>query len=460
MRTASRSKTTSNSQVEDNSDSHHKQVNLETQREQDQNKNNLPLVSDKDRQAFAEDGYLVIRGLFSPQEIDAMTAAADALVELVHKRTGQFTFSVIEKNVVYGDLPQPASEPPQTRAERLAAQQARDMIVQTFRQVALHSKLPHICAQLMELDPQTQCLRLLRDVFLAKDVSTDTTCDWHVDDQTFWPESFVSTASQQSSRNQDGINVWLALDDYSAQHGGSMIVSKGSHRAEWRHDAYQAIGQDRTQDGGMTKDDVLDLISAITENSKSKKQKRAKVATCSLQEINPRIRAKAEANKVELDLQKGDCLIATRLLFHRTAQVTKEGVQYYRDQSGCNSKDGNPKPHLHRYSLRYVPGTARLPRGDDGDTTMADLAAQWKSDNAGRTLDEISQLDHPAWYPQTWPQLERHLHHKLNRLASHQVVQAKAHAKASFEDLMAQVAALQQESSTTATDNGKNNSSM
>jgi hypothetical protein len=61
----------------------------------------------------------------------------------------------------------------------------------------------------------------LSDVFLAKEVTKQETCDWHVDDQGFWPESYLSTAAEMSKKDQYGINAWIALDEMPKPTRGS-----------------------------------------------------------------------------------------------------------------------------------------------------------------------------------------------------------------------------------------------
>jgi len=315
----------------------------------------------------------------------------------------------------------------------------RQEILQTFRNVALRSKLPQICAELMNLDPEAQCLHLLRDVFLGKEVSDAPTCDWHVDDQAFWPESFLTTAEGNDSQDLNGINVWLALDDYTPQHGGSMILSRGSHKTEWRHEAYESIGQDRAVDGAMDKEELFEKMIGslgLKPNGDDEEEKKPiqGIGTCTLNTSNPDVRAKAEAGRVELHLNKGDCILATRLLFHRTSQVTPKGLKHYASQG---------KNLLHRYSLRYVPGTARLPSGF-AHTMFADTSVQCHPQYAGQSLKNISRKS-PAWYPKTWPVVDANIDEKLDRLASRECARAQINAQANREEFVRLVEQVRQE---------------
>ena len=54
---------------------------------------------------------------------------------------------------------------------------------------------------------RTQSSIFHSDVFLARSVGDTKLCDWHVDDNGFWPESYISTASNQTGKDQNGINA-------------------------------------------------------------------------------------------------------------------------------------------------------------------------------------------------------------------------------------------------------------
>jgi hypothetical protein len=126
---------------------------------------------------------------------------------------------------------------------------------------------------------------------------------------------------------------------------GSMAVAPGSHKASWRHDAYSAIGQNRTEDGGKTKEEIVRKAKANVEKG---------YPTCDMYHVNPPVHAEIEKSSRIIDIKGGDVIFATRLLFHRSLAVTEDGIEYYKSIE---------KKYLKRYSLRYVPGSARLPDG-------------------------------------------------------------------------------------------------
>jgi len=129
-----------------------------------------------------------------------------------------------------------------------------------------------------------------------------------------------------------------------------------------------------------------------------------------------------EAGKRVYDVRAGDVIFHTRWLFHRTVafdrgvvrenrrMVQKELVKRRerRRQPGDNGGEddddwaflleGEVRPLLYRrYSVRYAPGSAQLPRGFG-----TELSTLYNPDNQGRTLDAVDKHDGP-WYPQCWP---------------------------------------------------------
>ena len=229
-------------------------------------------------------------------------------------------------------------------------------------------------------------------------------CDWHVDDQGFWPAMYESEASKESGYDQHGINVWMALDDMPADYEGSMALSPGSHKAAWASDAYHAIGQeDRLLDDTrtLTLEDVADIFGANDPRG-----------TCSMGLASPELRDRIESKKVVLNLRRGDVVFATRLLFHRTLSVTDEGREYFASIQ---------RPTLNRYSIRYVPGTARIPTGYhffEWSRTLDDSLG-------GKTLDEVSLPApsesgeiKPLWYPKVWPSIDRSMDSRLSEVGS------------------------------------------
>lgn len=223
-------------------------------------------------------------------------------------------------------------------------------------------------------------------------------CDWHVDDQGFWPAKFASEATAATGKDQHGVNVWLALDDMPVDCAGSMAVAPGSHRANWKDKAYKAIGQDRSVDKDWTRDEVASFFANLRKGG-----------TCHIGQTDASLREQIERTGVVLDVKRGDAVFCTRLLFHRTLDVTEKGKTFY------------TKASLNRYSLRYVPGSTRVP----GKYNSLEWSVLLNPDMAGKSLDEIVNDGAYCWYPRVWPALEDEVEKRLDDVAMNALHAAK-----------------------------------
>lgn len=189
-----------------------------------------------------------------------------------------------------------------------------------------------------------------------------------------------------------------------------MAVAKGSHIAPWRWEAYAAIGQDRKRPG-LEKEEFLKALSKIKE-----------FGTCEgVKKNRPDLRQNLEQNCQIFDLEAGDVVFATRLLFHKTLAVKPEGRKTCQDK-GLES--------LMRYSVRYVPGTARLVEG---------FSAEWSimvnPENSGRSLDEVAKdKKNAGWYPEVWPTLDDNVD-EMTRIDETTLANAKEKEKQVYTEL-------------------------
>jgi len=297
-----------------------------------------------------------------------------------------------------------------------AEEQSVNNVRQAFRDIALRSSLVEASAQLMEIDRETETMRLLRDVFLVKPVQTETYCDWHVDDLSFWPQSFVSSRSNSHRDGvylSSGINVWLGMDDMPIERGGSMAVARGSHMAQWRFDAHRAIGQDRTIDTNLTKDGLAEYLTTVAVTN----------STCGISKSDPLTREKIEESKVTFDIHKGDVIFADRELFHRTIATTEEGRQQYLAENVQS---------LSRYSIRYVAGSSRLPLGFSLEPSIVTNSA-----NSGRALDDVVESDSDMWCPEVWPDLPEDIDSVLEEMGRTRLAEAKAMVATTIQEFSA-----------------------
>jgi hypothetical protein len=123
--------------------------------------------------------------------------------------------------------------------------------------------------------------------------------------------------------------------------------------------------------------------------------------------VNATLYDHIESTAIYLDnVQKGDIIFASRLLFHRTMPVSSEGLEYYagqvkqqqEEEEVRNSSTTNTQ-FLHRYSIRYEPGRAQLNAGWNVEWSVLHDAA-----NAGRSINDIASLNRDyIFYPQVWP---------------------------------------------------------
>jgi hypothetical protein len=250
-----------------------------------------------------------------------------------------------------------------------------DDTMSAFRELAMYSKIPRVAASLLRLDelrvggaeylnlprllpgdPEPNNivddsinLRICRDIFLTKD-DDDYACGWHVDDSGFWP----------AIASDPGVNAWIALDDMryhwsrktlpNAQSQSqanitpvaTFALSLGSHRAPWRHEAYQVTGSPYTAppEGFLSAADMI--------------ERRSGSGTCNIKTSAPHLYEKLEEQKVIYDLKRGDVIFHDRWLFHRTVTVL-EYENRLRTEIGQSSKleqsESNGKI-FRRYSIR------------------------------------------------------------------------------------------------------------
>lgn len=163
--------------------------------------------------------------------------------------------------------------------------------------------------------------------------------------------------------------------------------------------AYRAIGQDRTTDANLSKEDYLNAFAEAFNG------------TCDLEKTDPDLHNEVEQSIVEFDMKPGDIIFLSRQTFHKTLPVTSKGKEFF-------SKKG--KHVLNRYSIRYVTGDSRLPSG-----YTLELSMVANDENRGRSLDEVAALDDPAWYPEVWPVSDKNMEANLEALVRTKLPRAR-----------------------------------
>ena len=103
-----------------------------------------------------------------------------------------------------------------------------------------------------------------------------------------------------------------------------------------------------------------------------------------------------ENNMRVYEIKRGDVIFHDRWLFHRTVPFV----------------DSNLERIWRRYSVRYAPGSAVIPRGYGTEPSVL-----WNEDNGGRTADQVAEFDGP-WYPKCWPTVDKNEMYALPKLLS------------------------------------------
>jgi Phytanoyl-CoA dioxygenase (PhyH) len=234
------------------------------------------ILSKEQIQIFERDGVLLVRGLVSGEELKAAVEE----VSLIGKKTSPFFKSY--KNIEF-------------QAWRSS---------KALKDVAIFSNVPKAAAQLINLKSSNKNskgpIRLLKDAVLCFSPG-GAGCGWHVDDKFFWPchDDFT------------GVNVWIALSPMSAERGGGLAVSPGSHKEKFAQNAIPIIVA-----GG----------------------------TCAMETLAPDVHSRLEKMKVVYNMEPGDAIIHDRWLFHRSDSFKNTEAE---------------DVVLNRYSIRYMSEDAR-----------------------------------------------------------------------------------------------------
>jgi len=350
-----------------------------------------PFVTKQMRLAFENDGVIAVRGLLTPEQIGLLVTASDQVVPAEQspeernskKRRSERQFHTVQSGAIF-------LETPDTENGTMAG----------FREVALFSDIPKMAAELLELDDsKNETMRMLRDIFLAKD-REQFVCGWHVDDTGFWP----------ATANAPGVNAWIAIDDMPVYGGGGFALAVGSHRASWRQDAHEAIGSTMTnpQDGFK---DAADLF-----------QSRVGEGTCNLKRAAPHLHRRMEETKRIYEVRRGDVVFTDRWIFHRTMPFNRKVLE---------SREAAKEPELifRRYSLRYNSGSAQIPKGYG-----TELSVLWDDANGGRTADEVASKDGP-WYPLCYPSGSVEEMQQMNSLIRDKIPVAQERVKARKKEM-------------------------
>ena len=193
-------------------------------------------VSSEMQESFDRDGVIAIRGLLDPALLSALDGATGEIVREKQKRNEEKKKT---KPKVLTGQPKRPQQFFTVDHGTMFLNDENSTSVSPFVEVALMSRIPKIIANLLHFDSteesKSDTLRVLRDIFLAKD-EEEYICGWHVDDVGFWP------ALVEEPGEPIGINAWIALDDMPVKNGGGFALAVGSHSASWKEEAYASTG--------------------------------------------------------------------------------------------------------------------------------------------------------------------------------------------------------------------------
>jgi hypothetical protein len=245
------------------------------------------LVSGEMHQSFRRDGVIAVRGLLDPALLSALDDATKEIVLQQQKRNK-------EKNSVKPKVLTGRKKPPKQfftvgqGSMFLPVNDENSTSISPFVEVATISKIPRIVAGLLQFDCDTctnnRTLRVLRDIFLAKD-EEEYVCGWHVDDIGFWP------ALVEEPGEPVGINAWIALDDMPIEGGGGFALAVGSHSSSWKEEAYASIGSTHSYPSGGF------------NSSKDVLQNRPGNGTCNIKHTAPHLHRRMEETKRIYDIK-------------------------------------------------------------------------------------------------------------------------------------------------------------
>ena len=131
-----------------------------------------PFVTNEMRIAYENDGVIAVRGLLTSEQLEMLKMASDQVVPATEtpeersrkKRKSERQFHTVQSGAIF-----------------LEAPDTENATTLGFREVALFSNIPKMAAELLQLDAsKNETMRMLRDIFLAKD-SEQFVCGWHVE---------------------------------------------------------------------------------------------------------------------------------------------------------------------------------------------------------------------------------------------------------------------------------------
>ena len=164
--------------------------------------NSIPtrILTREEIDAFKRDGVIMVKNLIDKKDLNAAVVLVKKMSEV--------------KDPMFGES-----------YKQIKFQTWRTNKV--LERISTRGNVPNAVKQLIAArnnDDKKQ-IRLLKDAILCY-YPDGNGCGWHVDDKFFWPCHDAEDYSVKSS----GVNVWIALSEMPAVHGGGLAVALGSFK--------------------------------------------------------------------------------------------------------------------------------------------------------------------------------------------------------------------------------------
>ena len=401
---------------------------------------NVQVVTPEMIQEYHRDGVICIRGLISDKLLQRLDDETKSFVThregtpRRHRRTSGTQFHTVTHSALFRPIPTTNNEhtiPNQPSALMEVALWSNISIVASklLQMSSFSSKSSPSTSELTSTTTQEETLRVIRDIFLAKD-DDPYVCGWHVDDFGFWP---AMPPSISSVRSDHGINAWVALDDMTrTEKTGGFALAVQSHTAIWNDTAYNITGAPTLQN--------FPYRTGGYHNMSHMFQQRIGYGTCNIERTAPHIHQRMEEMKRIYPVQRGDVIFHTRYLFHRTVPIA----------SATTPTEQDSKVYR-RYSIRYgIGSTTMIPPGYGTESSVL-----YDPQNGGQSADTICRKDQVPWYPQAYPHMEGPIQQEFwkqyTAMRQHHIPMVEQQLQSRKQEMRPYLRQLAQEQSSTST---------
>ncbi len=304
--------------------------------------NDASIVTNAEKEAYHRDGFILKKGLLQGEELAALVSAGEEL------------YSQAQDNSLHGSSFRQLSFDLWAKDDR-------------FAQLAFESQMPSLSAELLNMtfsptnhkkkngkqvdhrQDEQPSVRILKDGFFGFQSENNTGCGFHVDDFFFWP----------ATDDSPGVNFWIALSPIRISEGGGIRVVNQT--------LVEPIFEECRQ-----------VIREVNPEAPQMPQ------TCRMENLSPVCHQKMLEASTVFDMEPGDALLWDRWTFHRSEPFVHSTSTSSSQQGQSAAKDEKAVQHKLRYTIRYIPGTA-------------------KASGFLREPQESGKVFNTPYYPQVWP---------------------------------------------------------